>query len=882
MATLPAAATTRICVKGLPKNVDDARLRAHFAARFGDASITDARVVKTREGWSRCFGFVGFKTEKEAASAVAWFHRSYFGAARLVVEPAEPVGSTGLARPWSKYTKAKEEGGGGGEGGAPPRERSAPAGARGPSQPDDPRFHEFVALHKRRADVPLWANDDAGVQAAGASKRRAPSADDGRPAATAPDAADADADAASDDDLYEDMTGAADARGVASEGDDDDDGTPPPPDASLADAAVSDADYLKSRTVAAFSSDDEGEEEEEATDDGEPSASDDDAAPPALAAEAVTTPAAAPSSRPSPDAGPLIVDATNVTALGGGGGGGGRGAGAPEDAPATDRLFLRNLPYTASEADVDAALEPHGVVRSVRMVLDRVSRQSRGLAIVTMESVEAAAAARAALDGSIFQGRLLHVLPGEPAPADRGEAGGDATGTPSTSFKAARDAARRAGAGGDADRAAWSSLFIRADTIAAAAAAHFGVAKADLLSPDADDAALRLALGEAHVLATTKAALAAEGVDVGALTAAAAAPRKRGRAPDATPRGPPRSATTLLIKNLPYATTRDELVGLLAPHGALARCVLPPTRALALAEFCDPSAARARLSKPWPTAACTRCPCTWSGPPPTWWAVEAPAGGVSVAGGAAGGATAPTSAPRSNAVASVAARAGDDDDDDAAGTSLFVKNLSFATDDAELAAHFRSVAASAGLPPSSVRAARVARRPRPPGAPPNAPPPSSGYGFVEAASEDAASALARAAGGTRLGGHALVVARAAQRTNSAAAPPGAAATGDTRTKLIVRNVAFQATRADVVGLFSPFGAIKSARLPKKASLDGAHRGYAFIDFASHEEAVAASSGVAGAHLYGRRLAVEWADDDGDGGVDALTTKAAAGFKRQRR
>ena len=227
------------------------------------------------------------------------------------------------------------------------------------------------------------------------------------------------------------------------------------------------------------------------------------------------------------------------------------------------------------------------------------------------------------------------------------------------------------------------------------------------------------------------------------------------------------------------------------------------------------------------------------------------------------------------------ARAGDDDDAVAAGTSLFVKNLSFATDDAELAAHFQSVAASAGLPHSAVRSARVARRPRPPGAPPTAPPPSSGYGFIEAASEDAAAALARAAGGTRLGGHALVVARAARRGTAAAAPPGAAA-GDTRTKLIVRNVAFQATRADVMGLFSPFGAIKSARLPKKASLDGAHRGYAFIDFASHEEAVAASSGVAGAHLYGRRLAVEWADDDGDGGVDALTAKAAAGFKKQRR
>ena len=41
------------------------------------------------------------------------------------------------------------------------------------------------------------------------------------------------------------------------------------------------------------------------------------------------------------------------------------------------------------------------------------------------------------------------------------------------------------------------------------------------------------------------------------------------------------------------------------------------------------------------------------------------------------------------------------------------------------------------------------------------------------------------------------------------------------TKLIVRNVAFEATRKDVAALFAPFGQIKSCRLPKK--FDGNHR-----------------------------------------------------------
>ena len=96
----------------------------------------------------------------------------------------------------------------------------------------------------------------------------------------------------------------------------------------------------------------------------------------------------------------------------------------------------------------------------------------------------------------------------------------------------------------------------------------------------------------------------------------------------------------------------------------------------------------------------------------------------------------------------------------------------------------------------------------------------------------------------------------------------------------VLNVAFQATRNDLVSLFNPFGAVKSCRVPKKAaSLDGSHRGYAFVDFASHGEAKAALSGLSGTHLYGRRLALQWADEDAPdaaapGGLDALTERSA--------
>lgn len=71
-------------------------------------------------------------------------------------------------------------------------------------------------------------------------------------------------------------------------------------------------------------------------------------------------------------------------------------------------------------------------------------------------------------------------------------------------FKQAREAERKSQAG---NRAAWSTLFMRSDTVAEAVAAHYGISKSQLLSKDAADLPVRMALGEAHVIAMTKKAL---------------------------------------------------------------------------------------------------------------------------------------------------------------------------------------------------------------------------------------------------------------------------------------------------------------------------------------------------------------------------------------
>lgn len=100
---------------------------------------------------------------------------------------------------------------------------------------------------------------------------------------------------------------------------------------------------------------------------------------------------------------------------------------------------------------------------------------------------------------------------------------------------------------------------------------------------------------------------------------------------------------------------------------------------------------------------------------------------------------------------------------------------------------------------------------------------SAGFGFVECSSEAAAKAAVKALQGSALEGHKLVLQLSTKKGGAAGAAGGKAGKPklpDT-SKMVVRNVAFEATRKDILGLFTPFGAVKSCRLPRK--FDGTHR-----------------------------------------------------------
>lgn len=85
-----------------------------------------------------------------------------------------------------------------------------------------------------------------------------------------------------------------------------------------------------------------------------------------------------------------------------------------------------------------------------------------------------------------------------------------------------------------------------------------------------------------QVLAATKQDLAAGGVNVAALEAAA---QQSGHASQKSKIC--RSKTVLLLKNLPFEATEDSIQELFDRGGGCVRVVLPRTRALALVELQD-------------------------------------------------------------------------------------------------------------------------------------------------------------------------------------------------------------------------------------------------------------------------------------------------------
>jgi len=790
--------------------------------------VTDAKVMRARaSGKSRQFGFVGFRTDAEAAAALKYFDRSFLGTYRLQVGFARPVGDAALERPWSRYSSgssAFEQRTGAnaaplganartfGAGAAPETGKPSRQGGKKQEQEEDPKLREFLGLMAPRSQARVWSND-AGEEAGAAPP----------PAPVPTDKGDED---------YEDLPSQLEEAGPAGASGGDAEGRPGPDGADG--GPESDMDWLRGKVVT------EGDDPSGAGATPEGSGRRGDEGTRGKGEEA-----GAPG-RKKPAGQLRVFD--------------GEAEEAPED---SGRLFIRNLPYSATEDDLRKHFEDHGSISDVHLVLDKGTHLSRGYGYVTYLLPESATQARQALDNKFFQGRLLHVLPatrrgwgsGDTNGAAEGGMRGD-TGEKSGGYKAEKDARLKADAG---NKETWSALYMRPETVAAWMADKFGVTKSEVLDPSAKDLAVRLALGEAQVVSETKEALATAGVNVASLDHAVVGDRQKKKAIA-------RSDAVILVKNLPYETTENDLEILFSKYGAIVRLVLPPTKAIALVEFSVASCAKIAF-KALAYRKFRHVPLYLEFAPAGIFAASAKAPATQpVEAGAIGGAVALSPGEKamgglgSSKAAHLADQAlqakqsgGSDRPEEAQALTIFVKNLSFATDDAALERHFKHALgnkgrATVGAGPESVRSAKVSYKTGKSGERL-----SNGYGFVEFSHPEAARLALDLVHGSSLDGFDLKL-QLSTRDREGVRVVQKEKGGFSTSKLMVRNVAFEANQKDIKQLFEPFGELKVVRVPKK--FDGSHRGFAFVDFIFRKDAKKAYEQLNGTHLLGRRLVIE--------------------------
>jgi len=88
------------------------------------------------------------------------------------------------------------------------------------------------------------------------------------------------------------------------------------------------------------------------------------------------------------------------------------------------KLYVGNLPYSATEESLNAMFSDCGRVESARLITDRDTGQSKGFGFVEMSTDAEARSAIDKLNGSDYEGRPMKVNEAKPQEKRSGGGGG--------------------------------------------------------------------------------------------------------------------------------------------------------------------------------------------------------------------------------------------------------------------------------------------------------------------------------------------------------------------------------------------------------------------------------------------------------------------------
>ena len=151
-----------------------------------------------------------------------------------------------------------------------------------------------------------------------------------------------------------------------------------------------------------------------------------------------------------------------------------------------------------------------------------------------------------------------------------------------------------------------------------------------------------------------------------------------------------------------------------------------------------------------------------------------------------------------------------------------------------------------------------------------------GFGFVEYKTKQQADIAISTLDGSVIEGHKIQL-KISHRQNTVSSAK-TKSSKKVSSKIIVKNLPFEAGRKDIYELFSSFGQLKSVRVPKK--FDKSARGFAFVEFLLPKEAESAMNQLEGVHLLGRRLVMQYAEqdaEDAEAKIEKMTKKVKKQF-----
>ncbi|NXI23238.1 RBM19 protein, partial [Sterrhoptilus dennistouni] len=525
-----------------------------------------------------------------------------------------------------------------------------------------------------------------------------------------------------------------------------------------------------------------------------------------------------------------------------------------EDLSESGRLFVRNLPFTSTEEDLEKVFSKYGPLSEIHFPMDKSTMKPKGFAFITYMMPEHAVKALAELDGQVFQGRMMHLLPS----TIRKEKMEDGDTEESSSYKKHKEAKDKANSASSHN---WNTLFVGTNAVADAMAQKYNASKSQVLDAESKDSvAVRVALGETELVQEIRRFLVENGVSLDSFSQAAGE----------------RSKTVILVKNLPAGTSPTELEELFGKHGNLGRVLLPEGGITAIVEFLEPSEAKqAFTSLAYSKFHYVPLYLEWApmgvflSPAPQRRKAGVP-GKEDEAGLEPVGFILLVSDEAIKDSEEAAAQEEEEEEEDEEeenipGCTLFIKNLNFATTEDTLKETFSKAGA--------LKSCTISKKKDKAGALL-----SMGFGFVEYKKPEGAQKALRQLQGCTVDGHKLEVklSERAVRPAVKSARKKQTAKKQKTSKILVRNIPFQATVREIRELFSTFGELKTVRLPKKMAGTGSHRGFGFVDFVTKQDAKKAFTALChSTHLYGRRLVLEWADTEET--LEALRRKTAQHF-----